>query len=194
MNNEGVLLIVSGPAGTGKGTICNEIIKKYPDQYALSISATSRGPRHTEVDGREYFFKTREEFEEMIRNDQLLEYARYLDNYYGTPREWVEKRIEEGINVILEIDVQGGFQIKEIFPDTLLIFVMPPDMEELRNRLIKRGTETPEQIEKRIGRAEEEIKISENYDYVIVNEDVEKSVEMLHNIVQLNKERLSGDK
>ena len=190
MNNNGVLLIVSGPAGAGKGTICKEIIKKYPDQYALSISATSRKPRHTEENGREYFFKTREEFEEMIRNDQLLEYADYLNNYYGTPKKWVLDRIDEGINVILEIEVQGGAQIKEKYPDALLVFIMPPDMEELKNRLIGRGTETPEQIENRLRRAEEEIKISEKYDHIIVNDVVEKSVEMLHNIVQLYKNEL----
>ena len=188
MNNRGIIVIVSGPAGAGKGTICNELINKYPDEYALSISATSRPPRGTEADGVEYFFKTRDEFEEMIQNDMLLEYARYLDNYYGTPRQWVEERQKEGISVILEIDIQGGFQVKEKNPDALTVFILPPSMEELRARLIGRGTETPEQIEKRLARAQEELVLAERYDCTLVNEDVEKSVEMLHNIIQLRKQ------
>ena len=189
MNNNGFLLIVSGPSGAGKGTICNEIIRKYPEQYALSISATSRKPRETEVDGREYFFKTKEEFEEMIANDLLLEHACYVGNYYGTPRKWVEDKLEQGVNVILEIDLQGGFQVNELIPESLMIFIMPPSREELVNRLKGRGTETMEQIEKRIARADEEIAYAEKYDYVIVNEDVEKSVELLHNIVQSEKRK-----
>ena len=188
MNNRGIIVIVSGPAGAGKGTICNELINKYPDEYALLISATSRPPRGTEADGVEYFFKTRDEFEEMIQNDMLLEYARYLDNYYGTPRQWVEERQREGISVILEIDIQGGFQVKEKNPDALTVFILPPSMEELRSRLIGRGTETPEQIEKRLARAQEELVLAERYDCTLVNEDVEKSVEMLHNIIQLRKQ------
>ena len=187
MNKEGVLLVISGPAGTGKGTICKELLKKYPGQYALSISATSRSPRFTEEEGREYFFKTREEFEELINSNNMLEYNEYLGNYYGTPRKWVEEKIEEGINVILEIDINGGFQIKKIFPEVLLIFIMPPDMYELERRLVDRKTETAKQIEDRRNRAREEIEQSEKYDHIIVNETVEKSVEMLHNIVQLYK-------
>ena len=127
MNKEGFLLIVSGPSGAGKGTICNELLQKYPDQYALSISATSRSPRGTEKDGVEYFFKTAKEFEEMIAQDQLLEYARYVNNYYGTPRSWVEEKLLEGVNVILEIDYQGGFQVRSKLPHVLLIFIMPPN-------------------------------------------------------------------
>ena len=193
MNKKGFLLVVSGPSGAGKGTICNALPKKYPDEYALSISATSRVPRGNEQDGVEYFFKTTEEFEEMIASDLLLEHARYVDNYYGTPRRWVEEKLEEGVNVILEIDYQGGFQVSSKIPNVLKIFIMPPDLEELKNRLVLRGTETEEQIIMRLKKAEEEIKIAEQYDYTIINVDVEKSVEILHNIVLYEKNKLTGE-
>jgi len=193
LNKKGFLLVVSGPSGAGKGTICNALLKKYPDEYALSISATSRVPRGNEQDGVEYFFKTTEEFEEMIASDLLLEHARYVDNYYGTPRRWVEEKLEEGVNVILEIDYQGGFQVSSKIPNVLKIFIMPPDLEELKNRLVLRGTETEEQIIMRLKKAEEEIKIAEQYDYTIINVDVEKSVEILHNIVLYEKNKLTGE-
>ena len=186
--NKGIVVIVSGPAGAGKGTICKALVEKYPDEYALSISATSRKPRGGEKDGVEYFFKTREEFEEMIRQDQLLEHACYLDNYYGTPKAWVEDKLNAGVSVILEIDIQGGFQVREKMPDALTVFILPPDMEQLRSRLEGRGTETPEQIEKRLARAQEELELAGEYDCSIVNEVVENSVEMLHNVIQLCKQ------
>ena len=186
--DKGVLLIVSGLSGAGKGTICKRIMEKYPD-YELSISATTRDPRPGEVDGREYFFITKEEFEERIRNDQLLEYAKYVDNYYGTPKDWVLAQLEQGKNVILEIELQGAFQVRDKIPEAVLIFIMPPDMEELERRLRGRGSETEEQIKKRLLRAMEEIEYVDQYDYVIVNEEVEKSVEMLHTIVLNIKEQ-----
>ena len=191
--HSGLLLIVSGPSGVGKGTICNALLEKYPQDYALSVSATSRKPRGEEQDGREYFFRTREEFENMIENGMLLEYANYTGNYYGTPRQWVEERMQEGISVILEIEYQGGFQIKSKLPDTLMIFIMPPNVEELISRLKNRGTETQEQILRRLEKAEEEMAVAERYDYIIVNEDVEKSVEMLHNIVSYEKKKITGE-
>ena len=135
----------------------------------------------------------RKEFEEMIASDLLLEHARYVDNYYGTPRRWVEEKLEEGVNVILEIDYQGGFQVSSKIPNVLKIFIMPPDLEELKNRLVLRGTETEEQIIMRLKKAEEEIKIAEQYDYTIINVDVEKSVEILHNIVLYEKNKLTGE-
>ena len=193
MSEKGFLLVVSGPSGAGKGTICNELLKRYPDEYALSISATSRQPRGSETDGKEYFFKTIEEFEEMIEQDLLLEHAQYVGNYYGTPRLWVEERLNEGVNVILEIDYQGGFQVSSKIPNVLKIFILPPDLEELKNRLVLRGTETEEQIIQRLKKAEEEIKIAEQYDYTIINVDVEKSVEILHNIVLHEKKKLTGE-
>lgn len=188
MNNKGLLLVLSGPSGVGKGSICRELLRQFPEEYALSISVTSRPPRSNELDGREYFFRTREQFEQMIEEDMLLEHACYAGNDYGTPRTWVEEKLEQGVNVILEIDYQGGFQVREKFPRTLMIFVMPPDKDALVFRLKKRGTETQEQIRIRLEKAEEEMQYAQEYDYVIVNEVVEKSVEMLHNIVLYEKD------
>ena len=189
---KGVLVVVSGLSGAGKGTICKRLLEKYPD-YVLSVSATSRKPRKGEENGREYFFITKEEFEEMIRDGKLLEYARYVENYYGTPREWVEEQLESGKNIILEIELQGAFQIRDKIPEAVLVFILPPNMEELKRRLINRGTETMEEIEKRLERAVEEMAFVPEYDFVIVNEDVEKSVDMLHNIVRSEKEKESEE-
>lgn len=193
MNNNGIILIVSGPSGVGKGTVCSRLVDKYPDEYVLSISATSRKPRGQEVDGKEYFFKTKEEFEQMISEGKFLEYAQYVGNYYGTPLEWVKDKLDKGVNVILEIDVQGGFQVKKKCPGAVTIFVMPPDKKELLKRLGGRGTENQKQIEKRIQRAGEEMKFAEEYDYVITNEVVEKSVDLLHNITLSIKDKLSKE-
>lgn len=186
---KGVLVVVSGLSGAGKGTICKRLLEKYPD-YELSVSATSRKPRVGEVNGREYFFITKEKFEEMIREGKLLEHARYVDNYYGTPKQWVEDQLESGKNIILEIELQGAFQVRDQIPEAVLVFILPPDMEELKRRLINRGTETMEEIEKRLERAAEEMAFIPEYDYVIVNDEVEKSVDMLHNIVRSEKERV----
>ena len=147
--NKGILTVVSGFSGSGKGTIMKELLKRYEGQYALSVSATTRNPREGEVDGREYFFRTREEFEQMIAEDALVEYARYVGNYYGTPRAYVEEQLEAGKDVILEIEIQGALKVKEKFPDTLLLFVTPPSAEELKNRLVGRGTETMKPVWKR---------------------------------------------
>ena len=186
---KGVLVVVSGLSGAGKGTICKRLLEKYPD-YVLSVSATSRKPRKGEENGREYFFITKDEFEDMIRDGKLLEYARYVENYYGTPKEWVEQQLESGKNIILEIELQGAFQIRDKIPEAVLVFILPPDMEELKRRLIGRGTESMEEIEKRLERAAEEMAFVPEYDYVIVNDEVEKSVDMLHNIVRSEKERV----
>lgn len=191
--DKGILLIVSGLSGAGKGTICKRLMEKYPD-YEFSISATTRAPREGEIHGREYFFLSQEEFETKIEDGQFLEYANYVGNYYGTPKDWVEEKLEGGKNVILEIELQGAFQVREKIPEAVLIFIMPPDMEELKRRLIHRGTETEEQIEKRLSRAMEELEYVDQYDYVIVNEEVEKSVEMLHTIVlNVKKEMNTGE-
>ena len=186
--NRGILLIVSGLSGAGKGTICKRLLEKYPD-YQLSVSVTDRAPRPGETHGKEYFFLTTEAFEEKIRNDELLEYARYVNHYYGTPRDWVEEQMEQGKNVILEIELQGAFQVREKMPETVLIFIMPPSMEELERRLRGRGTESEEEIQRRLSRAEEELAFVDRYDHVIVNEDVEKSVDLLHNIVLQSKQK-----
>ena len=139
--SKGILVVVSGFSGSGKGTVMKRLMEKY-DNYALSVSVTTRSPRPGEKDGEAYFFRTKEEFEQMIQEDGLIEYAQYVENYYGTPRKYVEEQLASGKDVILEIEIQGAMKIREKFPDTLLVFVCPPSMEELKNRLVGRGTET----------------------------------------------------
>ncbi len=183
MDERGILIVVSGFSGSGKGTIMNEIMRKY-DNYALSVSATTRNPRPGETDGKEYFFKTVEEFEKMIAKDELIEYARYVDNYYGTPRAYVEEQLDAGKDVILEIEIQGALKVKEKFPDTLLLFVTPPTAEELRRRLVGRGTETMDVIDFRMKRAKEEALGMDRYDYLIINDVLEDCVREMHQIIQ----------
>ena len=180
--SKGVLTVVSGFSGAGKGTVMKRLIQKY-DDYALSISVTTRNPREGERDGIEYFFKTKEEVETMIENDEFLEYARYVDNYYGTPRFYVEEMLAKGKNVILEIEIQGAMQIKAKNQEAVLVFFTPPSFEELRNRLIGRGTETADVIESRLKRASEEAEGMPSYDYILVNDQVEDCVDRLHQII-----------
>lgn len=181
---KGILIVLSGFSGSGKGTIMKELMKKYSDRYALSISATTRQPRPGETDGVEYFFKTKEQFEEMIAQDKLIEYARYVDNYYGTPKSYVEEQLASGKDVILEIEIQGALKVKEKFPDTVLLFVTPPSAEALKKRLTGRGTETAEVIASRLSRAVEEAEGIEEYDYLVVNDVLENCVEEVHTIIQ----------
>ncbi len=183
MSERGILIVVSGFSGAGKGTIMKEIMRRY-DNYALSISATTRKPRPGEEDGREYFFKTVEEFEKMIAKDELIEYARYVDNYYGTPRAYVEEQLEAGKDVILEIEIQGALKVKENFPQTLLLFVTPPTAGELRERLKGRGTETEDVIDFRMNRAKEEALGMDRYDYLLINDMVDECVEEMHQIIR----------
>ena len=183
MKQQGILAVVSGFSGAGKGTLMKALLEKY-DNYALSISATTRRPREGEVHGREYFFMSVDEFEALIANDQLIEHAKYVSNYYGTPRSYVEEKMAEGKDVILEIEIQGALKVKEKFPETLLIFVVPPSAEELKKRLIGRGTETMEVIGQRMNRATEEAEAMDAYDYILVNDDLNKAVESLHNLIQ----------
>ncbi len=175
--------MISGFAGTGKGTLVSALLEKY-DNYALSVSATTRSPRPGEVDGVHYFFKTKEEFQEMIRAEELIEYAQYVENFYGTPRAYVEQKLAEGKDVILEIEMQGALKIKEKFPDTLLLFVVPPDADTLQKRLTGRGTETLDVIKKRLHRAVEETDYILKYDYLVVNDDIDECVEETHAIIQ----------
>ena len=183
MKKQGTLVVVSGFAGTGKGTVMKELLGRY-DSYALSISATTRQPRPTEVDGREYFFKTKEEFEKMIEENEFLEYACYVGNYYGTPKKYVEEQLSEGRDVILEIEIQGALHIKEQFPDALLLFIAPPSADVLKQRLTDRGTESAEVIESRLARAVEESKGIEQFDYLVVNDDLDECVETVHRMIQ----------
>ncbi len=183
MKKQGTLVVVSGFAGTGKGTVMKELLGRY-DSYALSISATTRNPRPGEVDGREYFFKTKEEFEQMIEDNEFVEYACYVGNYYGTPRKYVQEQLAAGKDVILEIEIQGALNIKKQFPDALLLFIAPPSADVLKKRLTGRGTETEEVIEQRLARAVEESKGIENYDYLVVNDDLDECVENVHQMIQ----------
>lgn len=184
MNGKGILIVVSGFSGSGKGTLMKELLSRYPDTYALSISATTRKPREGEVDGREYFFISKDEFEKMIAKGDLIEYAKYVENYYGTLRKYVEQKLEEGKDVILEIEIQGALKVKKAFPDTLLLFVTPPTARELQSRLVGRGTETMDVIRSRMNRACEEAEGMDSYDYLIVNDNLDSCVEEMHEIIQ----------
>ncbi len=187
MSKKGILTVVSGFAGSGKGSTMKGLLSKYPENYALSISATTRNPRPGEEDGREYFFRTKEEFEQMIAEDALLEHACYVGNYYGTPKQYVEEQLEAGKDVILEIEIQGALKVKEKMPETVLLFISPPSAEELKNRLVGRGTEDMATIEKRLARAAEESLGIEKYDYFVINDKLEQCVEDVHRIIQAEK-------
>lgn len=191
MDNKGALVVVSGFSGAGKGTLMKALLNKY-DNYALSISATTRSPREGEVDGREYFFKTREEFIQMIEADQLIEHAEYVNNFYGTPKDYVFSNLESGRDVLLEIEIQGALKVKEKFPDTVLIFVTPPSAEELRSRLIGRGTESIEKINARLKRAAEEAEYMNEYDYILVNDDLDQCVTEMHQLIQAMRARTAN--
>ena len=182
MRNEGILIVVSGFSGAGKGTLMKRLVQEY-DGYALSISATTREPRPGEEDGREYFFLSREQFEKRIADHALIEHAEYCGNYYGTPKDYVERELAAGRDVILEIEIQGALKIKEQYPDALLLFVSTPDAAELRRRLSGRGTETAEVIRARLDRAAKEAEGIEAYDYIVINDDLETCVKELHGII-----------
>jgi len=190
--NRGLLIVVSAPSGCGKGTLLAEILKD--KDYYYSVSATTRSPREGEVDGVNYHFATREEFEDLIKSDGMLEYAQYCGNYYGTPKKEVEKKLSEGKNVILEIEVQGAMQVKEIAPEGVFVFILPPSVSELKKRLLKRGTEEISVIEKRVSEAVGEIKYAEKYDYVIVNDDLSKAVDDFKTVISAEKMRTKNSK
>lgn len=192
MSEQGILVVISGFSGAGKGTLLKAMMEKYHN-YALSISATTRSPREGEQNGKEYFFVNRESFEKMIEEGQLIEYAQYVNNYYGTPRQYVFQQMADGKDVILEIEIQGALKIKEQFPEALLLFVMPPNADELKRRLVGRGTESTEVIEARLHRAEEEAVGIDSYDYILINDNLEQCVEDMHQLIQAQHNRVSNN-
>jgi len=192
MTNKGILVVLSGFSGSGKGTLVKRLLEEY-DNYALSISMTTRLPRPGEEHGKSYFFVTKEEFTSTIERDGLLEYAQYCDNFYGTPKAYVEEQLANGKDVILEIEVQGALQIKKKFPETLLLFVTPPSAKVLKERLAGRGTETEEVIQKRMKQSHFEIENFHKYDYVVVNQTdgIEKAAENILDIMKVETLRTS---
>ncbi|OPJ61751.1 guanylate kinase [Clostridium oryzae] len=188
MNEKGVLVVLSGPSGAGKGTICKALLEK--EDFWLSVSATTRSPRNGEIDGKNYFFLTKDKFEEEIANNRFLEYAEVYGNYYGTPKEHVMEVIDSGRDVILEIDIQGALKVKENYPGGVFIFILPPSMEELRNRIIGRGSETPESLMIRFKSAYHEINYVSKYNYAVVNDTVENAVKKIQSIVAAEKCRV----
>ncbi|AEV69312.1 guanylate kinase [Acetivibrio clariflavus] len=193
MFREGLLVVVSGPSGTGKGTVLS-CIRQKENRIKFSVSATTREPRSGEVDGVNYFFKTTEEFEAMIENGELIEWVKYCDNYYGTPKKYVADTIKSGYDCLLEIEVEGALNIKKIYPDCVSIFILPPSFEELRRRIESRGTEKPEVIEKRMEKALKEMNYVDRYDYVVVNDDIEKAVDSIRYILASEKLKFSRNR
>ena len=190
MTKRGLLIVLSGPSGVGKGTVRAAIFSKGEQKFVYSISATTRQPRTGETDGVDYFFKTREEFEQMIQNKQLLEYAEYVGNYYGTPLEYVENTLATGKDVFLEIDVQGAIQVRELMPEGVFIFLTPPDLHELESRIVNRGTDSDEVIKNRMKVAREELGLMKYYDYSVVNDKVENAVQQIEAIIQTEHLRI----
>ena len=184
MSERGLLIVFSGPSGVGKGTVRQEIFSTPDHKFEYSVSMTTRAQRPGEVDGKDYFFRSREEFEELIRNGQMLEYAEYVGNYYGTPLIYVNETLDKGIDVFLEIEVQGALQVKKKVPDAVFIFLTPPDLNELQERLVGRGTDSEEVIAKRIERAREEIALMSEYDYAIVNDEVPLAAERVKRVIE----------
>ena len=184
MSERGLLIVFSGPSGVGKGTVRQEIFSTPDHKFEYSVSMTTRAQRPGVVDGKDYFFRSREEFEELIRNGQMLEYAEYVGNYYGTPLTYVNETLDKGIDVFLEIEVQGALQVKKKVPDAVFIFLTPPDLNELQERLVGRGTDSEEVIAQRIERAREEIALMSEYDYAIVNDEVPLAAERVKRVIE----------
>ncbi len=188
--SEGLLIVLSGPSGTGKGTVCGALLEKHKD-IILSVSCTTRSPRAGEKEGINYFFTSRERFEQLIEKDEFLEHAEVFSNYYGTPKSFVDQNLSEGKDVLLEIDVQGALSAKQSFAKGVYIFLIPPSMNELENRIRSRGTEDEEQIQTRLGKAQSEMQLIDKYDYVIVNDKVQRVIESIESILHAEKLKVS---
>lgn len=186
MTQKGILIVISGPSGTGKSTIVKAFIERNP-KVQLSVSATTRKARPGEVDGVNYFFHSEDEFQKKLRQDAFLEHAVVYGNYYGTPKDFVKEQLESGKNVLLEIDTVGAMQVRKKFSQGVFLFILPPSLEELHRRINHRGTETPEELERRMNSALEEIAHLGNYDYVVMNDHVDNAVQLIENILQAEK-------
>ncbi|EXJ24233.1 Guanylate kinase [Alkalibacterium sp. AK22] len=184
MRDRGLLIVLSGPSGVGKGTVRKAIFDNYSNEFDYSISMTTRKMRDGEREGIDYFFRTKDEFEQLIKEDGLLEYAEYVGNYYGTPLDYVNKTLDEGRDVFLEIEVQGALKVREKMPEGIFIFLSPPDLEELKARIVNRGTDSNEMIERRMHKAVEELKLIQYYDYVVENDTVENAARKIRNIIE----------
>lgn len=191
MTQRGLLIVLSGPSGVGKGTVRKAIFEEDGIDFQYSISATTRSPRKGEVDGEDYFFVTREQFEERINNGDMLEYAQYVNNYYGTPKSFIDQTLASGRDVFLEIDVQGALQVKSKMPEGIYIFLTPPDLTNLRSRLVGRGTDSSEVIEKRVAAARDELKMMINYDYAVENDVVSRAVDRIKSIITAERLRVT---
>ena len=187
--NKGLLIVISGPSGAGKGTVCKELMKKY--NYNISISATTRSPREGEVDGVNYHFLDKKSFEEKLSRDEFLEYAQVYGNYYGTLKKGVEDELNKGNNIILEIDIQGTLQVQKVYKNAVYIFLLPPSINELKNRILKRGSETESSFNLRFSSVGEELKYMNSYDYAVINDDLDSAVEKVHSIINTEMNRIS---
>lgn len=184
MSDRGILIVLSGPSGVGKGTVRKEIFDNYDNEFQFSISMTTRDMREGETEGVDYFYRTKEEFETLIEEDGFLEFAEYVGNYYGTPKAYVEETLNSGKDVFLEIEVQGAKQVQKQMPDGIFIFLSPPDLNELRNRLVNRGTDSEEKVEQRLNKAVEEMRQIRYYDYVVENDKVENAARKVKHIIE----------